>query len=256
MAKKITRREVMRIGGVAGAAAVAAGVTGYDYAKATNPAAFPWTYKKLNVKKIQKRGYENYAKKGKGCCYGVFEAVAGYIAEKNGTYDSFPWDMSTVGGGGIAGWGSTCGTANGAAWAIATVLSGAVRSQVINELYTWYETAKLPAYKPAKQLKSDKKVKACKALSISCHGSIENWVNASGEKKGSAEQKERCAQLVASVAGKVAEMLNDVRKGKFVPKNQMSKDAAGCLDCHDGSVTDSVLSKMACTSCHDDAHNQ
>lgn len=257
MAKKITRREVMRIGGVAGAAAVAAGVTGYDYAKATNPADFPWPYKKINVKKMQKRAYENFAKKGKGCCYGVFEAVAGTIAEKNGTYDAFPWDMATVGSGGIAHWGMTCGCLNGAAWAIATVLGGAVRSQVISELFTWYETAKLPAYKPAKQLKSSKKVKACVAGSGLCHASIEAWVNKSGEKKGSPEQKERCAQLVGSVAGKTAELLNEVRKGKFVPKHQMSKVAIGCMECHDGSVTESsVLSHMSCTSCHDDAHNQ
>jgi hypothetical protein len=248
---------MLRLGTVAGVVTVGAGISGYDIAKAADASQIPWAYKKFNIKKTMKRAYENYAVLGKGCSYAVFEALAGTAAEKNGTYDSFPWTVATVGSGGVAHWGAICGTLNGAAWGLSLLLAEPYRSQVIQELFVYYESEKLPNYKPKKPLKSDKNVKRTKANAIQCHVSIEAWVDASGAKKGSAEQKERCACLCASIAGKAARMLNDVLKEKYVAGDSMGKVAAGCMECHDGSATHSaVLSHADCTTCHDDAHNQ
>ena len=64
---------------------------------------YPWEYKKLEIKKTQARAYENYFKAG--CMYGVFEAIAGQVAEQLGEpYTQFPFAMSAYGGGGVALW--------------------------------------------------------------------------------------------------------------------------------------------------------
>ena len=75
--------------------------------------AWPWPYKKLNVEKVRKRGYENYFKGG--CMFGAAAALVETLREEVGRpYTEFPSDFFRYGAGGAAGWGTLCGALNGA----------------------------------------------------------------------------------------------------------------------------------------------
>jgi hypothetical protein len=219
---------------------------------------FPWPYKKLRSSKIAELAYWTYYNEG-GCCVGVYKAIVKSVAEKLGDpYTSFPFDFSQFGAGGIALWGSICGTLNGAAMAIAMFHKSSTGFPLINELYTWYERAKLPDFKPKnpKLTLAAAKFPQSVADSVLCHTSISRWVAKSGLEAFSAERKERCARMAAAVAKYTVDLLNAARKGKFVPKKQISKDAEKCLVCHKtpGEQIENepdVLSKMNCVPCHD-----
>jgi len=252
MTKKLSRREILSAGSIAGLSLIGAGVSGYAVGKEPASTEFPWTYKKLRKKKTSARGYSDYFQAG--CMYGVFEAIVGQLGDKYGEpYSSFPMGMISYGGGGIALWGSTCGTLNGAAAAIALFVTGADRNAIIDELFAWYETAALPTYKPKKAIRSSKPIKKSKAGSVLCHASVSNWCEVSGYGGFSAERAERCGRLVADVAAKTVDLLNLYLRGKFQPKVY---SAASCLSCHGkGNMVGDTLAKMGCTSCHEDAQN-
>jgi len=126
MTKKLSRREMLSAGSIAGLTLIGAGVSGYAVGKEPASTEFPWTYKKLRTKKTSTRGYKDYFQAG--CMYGVFEAIVGQMGDKWGEpYSSFPMGMISYGGGGIALWGSTCGTLNGAAAAIALFVTHGTR---------------------------------------------------------------------------------------------------------------------------------
>lgn len=256
MSTDVSRRNVLKSAGIAaGAAVVGGGLVGTAVMPTVEAkkSEFPWPYKKVKTKKVADRGYANYFVAG--CMYGVFEAVAGEVADKLGKpYTDFPFAMSSYGGGGIASWGSTCGTCNGAAMAIAMFHTGSLRSQLINEVYAWYENTKLPEYEPKNPVKVDKSFNMAKSKSESvlCHASVSNWVESSKLSGFSVERAERCGRLVADVAAFTVDLLNKAAKGKFVPNNQINSVAEGCLACHSkGHTPGDTLSKMNCTSCHE-----
>lgn len=257
MKKTFSRRELLGLGAVTGAAILGSCATSIaaPQPEPTSTWKFPWEYKPLDIKEIQDRAYKNYFKDG--CMYGVFEAVAASVAEKLGKpYTDFPFAMSSYGGGGITLWGTLCGTCNGAAMALAMFHTGKLRGQLINELFTWYETTQLPVFVPDNPLKvkKDFQMKASQAKSTLCHVSITRWTNASGYQSHSPERVERCARLVASVAGYTAGLLNKAVKKIFVPQNQISETANNCLSCHakgkQAPNEPEVVSKMYCTTCH------
>lgn len=254
MKKNFSRREVLGMGAAALLGAGAAGMSATTETPAK--AGFPWAYKKLDVAATRDRAYKNYYKGG--CMYGVFEAVAGQVAEQLGEpYTAFPFEMSSYGGGGVASWGTLCGTCNGAAMAVAMFHKGKLRSQLINEIYTWYENTALPIFVPAKPVKvaKDFKMKASQAESTLCHVSITRWVNSAGFQSHSPERVERCSRMVADIAGYTAELLNRAALDKFEPKNQSGAVANGCLACHakgkQAPNEPEVVSKMSCTTCHE-----
>ena len=114
MSKHISRRNALGAGLAADASLIGGlHLRGNDKKKPS----FPWKYYALDPKSTSGRAYNNYFKGG--CMYGVFEAITAQVAEKLGKpYTDFPFQMSTYGGGGVAGWGTLCGTCNGAAMAI------------------------------------------------------------------------------------------------------------------------------------------
>jgi len=168
MKETYSRREVLGMGALAGAALLGTGVRALSGETKTEPAgksAFPWEYKALDVKETQARAYANYFEGG--CMFGVFEAVAAQVAEKLGKpYTDFPFELSTYGGGGVALWGTLCGTCNGAAMAMAMFHQGKLRSELISEIYTWYEGTALPLFNPGepKKVKNDFEMKSTKRI--------------------------------------------------------------------------------------------
>ncbi len=267
MKKTYSRRDILGIGAAAaGTAFLGTGVLAATALEKTKEepkagASFPWAYKPLDVQKTRERAYESYYKGG--CMFGVFESIAAQVAEKLGKpYRDFPFALSTYGGGGVAQWGTLCGTCNGAAMAISMFHTGKTRGQLISEVFAWYENHALPEFIPAKPKKVAPgfKIKASQAGSTLCHISITRWVNASGFGSHSPRRVERCSRLVASIAGFTADLLNRAALKKFVPKQPVGAVAAGCLECHargnQAPNEPEVVSKMTCTTCHPKAHNQ
>jgi hypothetical protein len=98
-----------------------------------------------------------------------------------------------------------------------------------------------------------------RAGSVLCHVSIARWTAGAGFAASSPERLERCARLVADVAGHVADALN-MAQGQYTPRTSISDVAAGCLACHgEGKRAPreaEVVGRMACTGCHEDPHNR
>jgi hypothetical protein len=221
---------------------------------------FPWKYREVNVGAVKVRAYKDYV--NGGCMFGVFESVAGSVAELLGKpYTDFPFALSAYGGGGVASWGSLCGTCNGAAMAVSLFYQGEMRTKLIHEIFSWYEGAKLPAFVPEApaRVAKDFVMPVSRADSVLCHVSITRWAKASKLASFSPERTERCARLVADVAGYVAEILNEAQKAT-APRSLISETASGCLGCHaQGKQSPNepeVVSRMACTTCHEDAHHR
>ena len=79
--------------------------------------ALPWTYAKLDVEEIRKKGHFHYFEKH--CASGAFTAIVSTLAEEVGyPFTQIPTDMFIYGAGGVAGFSSLCGALNGAAAAI------------------------------------------------------------------------------------------------------------------------------------------
>jgi hypothetical protein len=258
MRKKFSRREALGLGVVAGSAAI---IGACSDKKKEIQAVYPWKYKPLNVRETKERAYKNYFKGG--CMYAVFEAIAGQVAAFLGKpYTGFPFEMSTYGGAGVVGWGTLCGTCNGAAMAVAMFHKGSMSAQLTNEVFTWYEDTNLPVFVPAEpaEEKKDMEIKPSQAHSTICHISITRWTEESGKDSFSPERTERCARLVADVAGYTARLLNEAAENKFTPKNQIGAVTGGCLACHargkQAPHEPEVAGKMYCPTCHSNAHHQ
>ena len=260
MDKQISRREILKLGSVAGVTAVGAGLTGASFASADVgvDSMWPWPLnKKINTNKAAKLAYENYYVKG--CMYASFTGVAAKVAEDLGApYSNFPMEMMHYGAGGGELWGSLCGTVNGGLAALAIFVSDtALRRQMANQLVTWYEQTKQPVWNPTTPLKPvPVKLPKSKSNSLLCHVSVSRWVQQSGYDPFSAERADRCGRLAASVAEFVAMMLNEAMiKGNLQDRKQISKPAESCLNCHGrgeaGLNEPDILSRMNCTPCHD-----
>lgn len=260
MNQKMSRRTMLGMTTLAGAA-MAGSVASLVSAGGREPerAVFPWPYHTLDISRTREHAYQGYNKGG--CMFGVFEAIAGPVAEKLGPpYSHFPFQMSSYGGGGVALWGTLCGTCNGAAMAIAMFHQGERRNQLINELFTWYETTKLPTFIPARPRRVPKTFKMPRSLAGStlCHISITHWTQAAKKEAHSPERVERCGRMVADVAGFTVELLNRAALKTFKPTTQISPQAQACLSCHargqQAPNEPEVVSRMQCQTCHPKAH--
>ena len=261
MERRLWRREFLGLGVAAGGFLAGAGADGHFLdADQEGPLPFPWKYKPLDVEAVKARAYNSFFKAG--CMFGVFEAVAGTVAEQLGKpYTDFPFALSAFGGGGVASYGSLCGTCNGAAMAIALFHQGELRNKLTHDVFTWYEGSKLPVFVPRAPAKVARGfvMESSRPDSVLCHVSITRWTKASGRASFSPERLERCARLVADVAGYAADALNKAQ-GAYSPTMLISTAAAGCLECHaqgkQAPNEPEVVSRMTCTTCHDTAHHQ
>jgi hypothetical protein len=222
---------------------------------------FPWPYREVDPAAVSSRAYQGFDRGG--CMFGVFEGIAASVAEKLGEpYTTFPFALSSYGGGGVSSWGSLCGTCNGAAMAIGLFHAGQERTMLTQQLFAWYEASTLPRYVPAasSRVKKGFEMPASRPDSVLCHVSISRWTGVSGLAAYSPERLERCARLVADVAGFTTELLNTSARKQAFAGARLSEVAAGCLGCHaqgkQAPGEPETVSRMACTTCHDDAHHQ
>jgi hypothetical protein len=257
MNRTISRRAIITGGTTTGAAllgAYAGASAGLAADDASPLSQLPWPYQKLDPEGTRSRAYGAFFEGG--CMYAVVEAVAGQVAEGLGDpYTRFPFKLSTYGGGGVSAWGTLCGTCNGAAMALSFFRTGRARSDLVSELFAWYEDTPLPTHVPAAPVRVARgfEMPSSRAGSTLCHVSITRWVRTAAFESFSPQRLERCARVAADVAGRVAELLNrpaDAATGRLA-----SAQASECLGCHaKGKQTPGepeVESRMECATCHE-----
>lgn len=263
------RAFLMQLGsqaGVLGVAGVGASFSP-EAATAETGAAFempplPWTYTPLDVEETRKRAHGHYAETH--CCAGVFSSIVGGLARSAGhPFDKIPCGMMAYGASGVAGFGSLCGTLNGAGAAISLVCDKKTTDAVLTELMSWYAAAPLPtdmsneyAVNGVYSWKSPDAVRAALPQSVAgdnlCHLSVTRWCKAANLGSGSKERAERCARVTGDVAAKTVELLNAVHDGSFRRVHPLPAQADGCLQCHDLGERSHTRGKMDCTLCHTD----
>ncbi|HSG47874.1 MAG TPA: C-GCAxxG-C-C family (seleno)protein, partial [Longimicrobiales bacterium] len=146
-----SRREFLKDVGTYGAAAgvgLAGGVGLAAQEVAAAQAVHPFGYPEggLDVEETRRRGYDGFkglslpdGTQHSGCAFGAFNAIVGQLAEVVGApYTAIPTQMMDWAGAGVVGFGTLCGTLNGAAAAIGLVCDRREARGFISDLLTWY----------------------------------------------------------------------------------------------------------------------
>jgi len=267
MSDQFTRKEFLRQSGkYAAGIAIGAGsislLTNTRGTAGTSATAWPWPYQKLDVEAVRILGHDAYYVKG--CCYGAFHALMESLRNLVGDpFTSLPSEVMLYGSGGGAGWGLTCGAANGSAALISLVRDQAKASTLIGELFGWYTQTEFPT-DMSNQLGVEQKYVTNKytqtlaqnvAGSVLCHVSVTDWCVAANVKASDAARKERCARLTGDVAAYAAQILNDDTDGTFTPLYVKPTSINECNACHGSTgVMNNVASSMECKQCHGDPH--
>ena len=209
-----------------------------------------WKYVPLDPAATAGLAYDSYSEGS--CMYATVKSIIAQLAKKSGEpYASFPVHMFKYGHGGIGGYGTVCGTLNGAAAVIGLLISDkAVQDQMIADVFQWYEKESFPTFTPANPNYDFTPPKSVPS-SVLCHASNTNWCKDSGYKVTSKERKERCRRLTADVAQKVATALNEIHANTYIANAHTNETDGTCMTCHgnEGKVKNASV-KMSCTSCH------
>ncbi|WP_297216407.1 C-GCAxxG-C-C family (seleno)protein [uncultured Desulfovibrio sp.] len=259
----INRRQLMLgIGGLAAGSALAA-MTGQALAAPDGKMKrfeqvngdFGWKPHKLDPAECAQVAYEGYWHNDYACGYGAFYSIIGLMAEKYGApYNQFPFTMLEANKGGISDWGTICGALYGAAAAYALFWGRNERTPMVNELYRWYETTKLPIYTPKKAVGVAGEIPSSVSHSVLCHISVSRWAYTNKIEATSKKRNERCGRLTADVAYKAVEIMNaKIDQGKNF-KGTLGKQEAveTCGACHQTKGNEANWAKgvMDCTPCH------
>lgn len=263
--KKLLRRDFLANTGLlvtgigVGAAGMHSALLAADDQGETTP-KWPWPYAKLDVEKVRKRGHHYYYEGG--CMYGASGGLLSVLTEEVGyPYTTFPHDMMRYGGGGIAGWGTVCGSLNGAC-AIITLVAGQAYGKITNELMAWYGTTPFPSdianrYASnreylVEQYKSDAVLPTTISQSPLCHVSVNTWCRASGFASGSPQRAERCARLTGDVAARAAELLNAHFAGTLVTGEFEKSECSSCHFMGENFESGQFIIGKGnnCTDCH------
>jgi hypothetical protein len=209
-----------------------------------------WKYVRLDPIATAGLAY-NYYSEG-SCMYATVKSVVSQLAEKIGEpFTSFPLHLFKYGHGGVGGYGSVCGTLNGAAALIGLLITDKnVQDKMITDLFWWYEKEPLPLFSPSTPAYDHIPVKSV-SNSVLCHASNTNWCKTAGFKVDSKERKERCRRMTADVTMKVTTSLNEIFENAYITSVQPDETVNTCLICHgsEGKVNNTAV-KMNCNSCH------
>ncbi len=245
-------------GGIAGFAGINLLVNGQLKAETLKPAVtqWPYPYTILDPEVVRERAHFLYWN-GQDCASGVFGAFVQLLADSTGDpWTNIPVEIMLFGRGGGAGWGSLCGTLNGAGAIISMVTSKADSTALINEVWGWYSSEKLPSDVANEKTYNVQNYVGALPSNISgsvlCHPSVSQWCLVADQKVSDVERKERCARLAGDIAAKTAEVLNDYIHSLFVSTFHDTQSVTGCMDCH-GKNT---MTHMECVTCHSTAHHQ
>lgn len=242
-------------------AGVVIGATGIDILSKqneTNDKPLIFNYVHLDIEKARIDAHSNYYKAG--CGYSGFATILNMLKEKIGEpYSNIPDNFMNFASGGIKGWGTTCGAINGAAAIVNLIADNKKSTEIINELFNWYNNTAMPTddsnNKKAISNFTVQKYQQPITQSISnsplCHVSLSNWKKVSPEAKDNIAQRERCARLCSDVVAKTIDLLNNLDKPNFVGTYKENS----CLSCHSADKpAGSPNTKMDCVDCHPNAH--
>ncbi len=227
----------------------------------------PWTnyYPSagLDVDAVREQAY--YRDQAGGCGYGGAQAIIDALAEQL----PYPWaklpkgDVDGVGmfsyaGGGVAKWGTICGSLNGVIGVMGLL---GVPGELRDALMDYYCTAELPTSNlhcvdPGSTCDLDMLPEVVTSISYSplCHVSVSKWAVAQGVPISDPLKKVRCGRLVGDIAARAVELLNDYFLDGHKPEAWTPDgDTADCMTCHKPTSTDAPaqLGKMDCLECHD-----
>ena len=147
-----TRRVFLRNTGlVAATAGITLAATGLP--KFATPAAAKsynkWGYNKLDTNEVANIAYENYM--GLFCASTVLKGIFTPLAKSVGApFTTFPVESMKWAHGGVAGWGTVCGTLIGASTAVGFITGDTDTTEAMaNDLMFYYGGTVLPVFKPA-----------------------------------------------------------------------------------------------------------
>lgn len=218
-------------------------------AKGGTTEKWPWPYEKLDPAKTAELAYNEWYRIF--CGGAVISSIFSQLAEKiGGPYKSFPVDSFIVLEGGMAGWGTICGSLAGANIVSNVIIGPRIagpdceHGHVIgSNIMKWYSETNLPTFVPANPKANKEKIVQTTSNSPLCHISVGKWMKASGFALGSPERKDRCARISATVAYKLVEDLNAWKDGKY--KEEIAWSAAkhfgitgqqNCNECHGSNI--------------------
>lgn len=182
-----------------------------------------WPYEKLDAEEAGEVAYDNF---WKGMCsYSVASGIITPLQKKIGEpYLSLPTEALRFGYGGIANWGTVCGSLIGAAFVVNLICGGGegqTGDKIINELMHWYSKSELPVYKPRNSALEIPKTMCNSTL---CRASVRVWMKKAGcDEYMDAERRHRCARLSADVAMQTVNFLNQCADGIFKAEHEMSE---------------------------------
>jgi hypothetical protein len=237
--------------GTAGMAVLAAALPGFPRkAEATGGTTekWPWPYVKLDPDKTAELAYQEWYRVF--CGAAVINSVFSQLREKVGEpYKSFPSDSFVFLEGGMAGWGTVCGSNAGANIVSNVIIGPRIAGPdcehghtIGSEMLQWYSETPLPVFRP-KEPKQKTGIVQTTSESPLCHVSVGKWMQKSGYALASPERKDRCARVAASVAYKLVQDLNAWKDGKYETKATWTpgKDVGitaqqNCTECHGTKV--------------------
>jgi hypothetical protein len=237
--------------GAAGITALATSIPGFikdANAVGASMEKWPWPYVKLDPDKTAEIAYNEWYRVF--CGAAVINAVFSQLREKVGEpYKSFPADSFVFLEGGMAGWGTVCGSNAGANIVSNLIIGPRIGGPdcehghtIGSDMMDWYSNTPLPTYTP-KEPKQKTAIIQTKSESPLCHVSVGKWMDKSGFVLGSAERKDRCARVAASVAHKLVVDLNAWKDATFKPKSTWTPGKTfgitaqqNCAECHPAKV--------------------
>ncbi len=249
IAGAFSRRELLTAAGAAALAALTPGGL-VPIAEATGGATekWPWPYEKLDPQATAELAYSEWYRVY--CGAAVISSVFTQLRDKlGGPYASFPVDSFVFLEGGMAGWGTICGS-NAGANIVSNCIIGPRTAgpecengaQIGADTLQWYSDTPLPVFDP-KQPRQGVKIIQTTSGSPLCHVSVGRWMKASGYALSSPERRDRCARVSASVAYQLVQRLNDWKGGRYEPLSQWRAASSvgitaqqNCTGCHSGSV--------------------
>lgn len=222
-----------------------------------------WKYLPIDPLETAENAYQLYSEGS--CMYAAFRSIVEAVGKKwletdpqlAEIYLKFPFFMMKYGKGGVRDFGSLCGILNGCAATIGLfVHSTDVQTEMISELFYYYEHENLPIYQP--QSSPFSSLPQTDAQSVLCHISATRWSKIADYEINSPQKKERCKRLTCDLVLKTIKLLDRYFASlsdeiKCVFRSTPDEETSNCLKCHsDSGDQKDVTAQMNCSNCHYD----
>jgi len=224
----------------------------------------PLGYEIIDPEETRKLAHDFYYRSN--CASGVFKTIVSQLRERvGGGYNAVPLDLYAFAGGGVTGWGTVCGSLNGAGGVITIAAGTKANNALMQELMGWYTLQAFPTSESNALAKIDaltgggdvagEVLPQTVSGSPLCHVSVSKWCTGTGYASLSPERRERCARVTADVAAKAVMLLNAYHDGSFAPEYATPDETARCMECHKAGdnirMGNNTTGKLNCLNCHE-----